>query len=288
MSQYQNQIKPIYFENGALPNLVVVGAMKCGTTSLHEYLSQHADIQMSEPKEVNYFAGANSNRSIEWYRSLFDANSPIRGESSQNYSKRHHPRFADAIPKMHQAIPGAKLVYLVRDPIERYKSHVSYNYYMVWNKQNDWARESDHFLKTGLYAYQLEKILEYYPSDQILIIDSDELRTRRVDTMNEIFQFLELPVIADEALFNFTSNNHGEVRTPIEIKASPIVRLTSKLAPTTTKRLLATPMMQSLFLKLGGEKRLSDDDEGRIRDEYARDVERLRVLTGKSFTSWSV
>jgi hypothetical protein len=67
----------------AKPNLVVIGGLKCGTTSLHHYLNLHPEIQMSRPKELNFFvAELNWPLGVEWYESHFRAGAAVRGESS--------------------------------------------------------------------------------------------------------------------------------------------------------------------------------------------------------------
>ena len=73
-----------------LPNLIIIGAMKCGTTSLHNYLSLHPEIYMSEKKEINYFSKNDIYlNGIDWYETFFNTNLKVVGESSQSYSKYH-------------------------------------------------------------------------------------------------------------------------------------------------------------------------------------------------------
>ena len=70
-----------------LPNLVVIGAQKCGTSGLHYQLSLHPEIWMSRPKELNFFIEErNWSRGQDWYRHCFDARAKVRGESSPNYT----------------------------------------------------------------------------------------------------------------------------------------------------------------------------------------------------------
>src|ERR687898_136777 len=72
---------------GALPNLVVLGAQKCGTSGLHFYLDLHPEIAMSMPKELNFFIEERGwPRGTDWYMQHFDPDAPIRGESSPNYT----------------------------------------------------------------------------------------------------------------------------------------------------------------------------------------------------------
>lgn len=118
-------------DGGALPNVVVIGAMKCGTTSLHHYLDLHPEIAMSRPKELNFFIGSEGAaapegpvdwrrgtwaRGVAWYASHFDAGAPVRGEVSPGYTSPAHPYVA---ARMAAVVPGARLVLAVRDPIRR-------------------------------------------------------------------------------------------------------------------------------------------------------------------------
>jgi hypothetical protein len=75
--------------DGALPNLIIIGGLKCGTTSLHHYLNLHPEIAMSRPKELNFFvAELNWPLGRDWYAGHFDAAVPVRGESSPHYTNR--------------------------------------------------------------------------------------------------------------------------------------------------------------------------------------------------------
>lgn len=99
------------------PNLVVIGAAKCGTTSLHRYLGRHPDIGMSHPKEPRHFVRADWEARLGEQR-LFDRmGSTIRGESSTDYTK--FPLWQDIPRRIHWVIPDAKLIYVVGDPVRR-------------------------------------------------------------------------------------------------------------------------------------------------------------------------
>src|SRR5687767_4299497 len=99
---------------GALPNLVVIGGLKCGTTSLHHYLNLHPEVEMSRPKELNFFvAELNWPLGPEWYASHFSGGTSVRGESSPHYTNR--PRFEGVAERMRSVLTDARLVYMVRD-----------------------------------------------------------------------------------------------------------------------------------------------------------------------------
>ena len=84
---------------GALPNLVVIGGLKCGTTSVHHYLNLHPEVEMSRPKELNFFVSElNWTLGQEWYASHFSGRASVRGESSPHYTNR--PRFDGVAERM--------------------------------------------------------------------------------------------------------------------------------------------------------------------------------------------
>ena len=112
----------------ALPNLLIIGAAKCGTTSLHFYLDQHPDVFMARPhdshwgqKEMRLFWRDDWRERLEWYEQHFDPSAPVRGEATPSYT--HYPFLPDVPRRIHSIIPEAKLIYIVRDPIDRIVAH---------------------------------------------------------------------------------------------------------------------------------------------------------------------
>jgi len=102
------------------PDFVVIGAMKCATSTLHEQLARQPGIWMSTPKEPNFFSDdAVWQRGLDWYRKLFSRapEGDLTGESSTHYTKL--PTHPDALPRLRRHLPGARLVYVMRDPVAR-------------------------------------------------------------------------------------------------------------------------------------------------------------------------
>ncbi len=111
---------------GALPNLVLIGGLKCGTTSLHHYLNLHPQVAMSRPKELNFFvAELNWDLGADWYASHFDPGADVRGETSPHYTNR--PRLEGVARRMRELLDDVRILYAVRDPIERLLSHYVHN-----------------------------------------------------------------------------------------------------------------------------------------------------------------
>lgn len=272
----------------ALPNLVIIGAMKCGTTSLNDYLALHPQIQMAAAKEINWFCGENSHQSLDWYRAQFDASFAVRGEASQNYSKAHYPLYQGAPQRMAALIPDAKLIYLVRDPIERYRSHVVENYVGETSETLTEIEDMGHVFQVGRYAFQLRFFLDHFPIEQVLVVDSDDLQQQRFATMNRIFAFLGLDGLNDPAIFDFKVNTNASKGIPTRLQSSLAYRAARKLAPFDLDGLLSRPAI-SRHMFPGLEKpSMSREEIDQLCERYAADVADLRALTGLSFSGWQV
>lgn len=123
----------------ALPDVVVIGAMKCATSAVHTYLDAHPEVCMSRPKELNFFTGSpvaphddpstwwrtgQWHRGVEWYAAQFDPDAAVRGESSPGYTSPNAPEVA---ARMASVVPDARLVYLVREPVDRAVSQYAHH-----------------------------------------------------------------------------------------------------------------------------------------------------------------
>jgi sulfotransferase family protein len=179
---------------GALPNLVVIGGLKCGTTSLHHYLNLHPVVEMSRPKELNFFvAELNWRLGTEWYASHFSSRAPVRGESSPHYTNR--PRFEGVAERMRSVLGDARLVYMVRDPIDRMLSHYLHNVgggYEDRALADAFADPQSAYVSRGLYAFQLQPYLEQFGPERIEIVTREELKRERLATMRRLFAFLDV------------------------------------------------------------------------------------------------
>lgn len=274
---------------GILPNLVVIGAMKCGTSSLHSYLRQHPQIFMSAEKELDFFIEDRQwRRGVDWYASQFRC-APVRGEASPNYSARD--RFPGVPERMHSLIPEAKLIYLVRDPVERVISHWVHIYSGHGETLPiDQAIRASSYIERSQYWRQLQAFLEYYAADQILVVDSDDLRHRRNETMRGIFEFLGVNPEFRSTMFRLERHRSSFLRKKN--------RLGERLAGTGlesqlerlpqpwrwgAKRLTSLPFSRAIArpcLDAPTREWLVD----RVRD----DVAQLRTFTGLSLKGWSV
>jgi hypothetical protein len=179
--------------NGALPNTIIIGAPKCGTTSLHNYLDAHPSISMSRLKETDFFLdeGGTWELGLDWYKSHFEPSAPVRGEGSTKYACLPHSE--GVAPRMKQTVPDAKLIYLVRDPFNRIASHYMHARAAgAENRPFDQAARDrgSRYLAASLYATQLEAFLEYFDRECVLVESQERLLADRGAALARIFGFL--------------------------------------------------------------------------------------------------
>jgi len=284
----------VNYARPVLPNLIVIGAAKCGTTSLHEYLDQHPAISMSREKELYFFVEEkNLGKGLAWYESQFDASAPIRGESSPGYSA--FPLYRGVPERMAETIPDAKLVYLVRDPIERIVSHYTHRR-VNWPDMAPLAETlgpgafRDWLVKPSHYWLQLEQYLQCFAAEQILVVDSDELRDRRRETLRRIFEFVGVDPSFRSSKFEL-SHNAATGRTRLSTSGrvlSSVLDRTLGGHRAQALRARAPRTLKSAFVTELEPPVLPSALRDELERELSGEVERLRAHTGLAFAGWSV
>jgi hypothetical protein len=265
-----------------LPTFVIIGAMKAGTTSLHRYLDAHPQIFMARPKELDFFVeGRNWERGVDWYREHFDPVVPVRGESSPNYTA--DPYLPGVAERMAGVVPDAKLIFMVRDPVERVRANWIHTYS---NRVEDRPlREAvldpnAEYLARSRYHHQLSRFLEHYPMERILVLEQEELLEERRETLVRVWRFLEVRDTVWREAFNIKRLESGERR-----RKTRLGRYVSGRVPHSTWRRLrshrpfSTPFVQS---------EMDDELRAELADRLRDDAERFRALVGRPFESWSV
>ncbi|MEM6844002.1 MAG: sulfotransferase domain-containing protein [Bacteroidota bacterium] len=277
------------------PNLIVIGAMKSGTTSLHRYLSLHPAIHMSEKKELDFFVhSVNFSRGTDWYLKHFDPSKPITGETSPSYSKTH---VCPEVPEnIYQFNPDVKLIYMVRDPIQRLVSH-----FYEAQEQGRATKTIDDFLlnyrednrvASSRYFMQLQAYLKYFPLQQIKVICAEELKKERLRVMNEIFAFLEVEPMHNPEVFSFKANTVNDKYRRSEV--GKILRqinkrvLSTMFSEESRERIRNTPLVKKLIERPIQTSAISPLLVAELKEYFREDVEALRELTGQSFAEWSV
>lgn len=178
------------------PNLFIIGAMKSGTTSLHNYLGAHPAVFMCEPKEPGYFVQELTlSRGRDWYLSLFAAarEQTILGESSTHYAKL--PVYRGVAERIAAFNEEARFIYVMRDPIKRVISHYWHNVRnLKWEAERrdilTAVKRDVQYLAFSDYAMQLEPYLRLFGRERIHIMTFETLTAQPRAAVQAIFRWL--------------------------------------------------------------------------------------------------
>ena len=221
-----------------MPDFLIIGAQKSGTTSALHYLSQHPQIQVAPQKEVHYFDLYYS-QGLSWYQRQFPESDPetLTGEASPYYIL--HP---DVPRRVAADFPQIKLIALLRNPVERAISH----YYHAIKEgletlpleqalaqeptrlageaqklednphYHSYAYQHHSYLTRGYYLQQLQRWWAYFPKPQLLILHSNDLYHQPQTTLNRILDFLNLPQLTLTEFPSLNSGNYSHVSQSIQ------------------------------------------------------------------------
>lgn len=284
--------------NKTLPNLVVIGAMKCGTTSLHDYLACHPDIFMSKKKELDFFIRKDfSEDDIESYKNNFDSRYLVNGESSQNYTKVH--QYGDIVSgRIINTIPNARIIYIIRDPISRIVSHYHEALeggYAPTEGLNESIRSQlheHHYVLTSKYNLQILPFVREFGMEKIEIFCLEDLIVNRVATMNRLFKFLGIAEVAEDLNFDFVSNSVNDKRhwngLSKIIYSDKLTKLRRSLPQFLSLHLRSSRLIRQILTKPIKKVSLDDSTTDVIRELLSSDISKLRALTGSTYDKWSL
>ncbi len=222
----------------ALPTFLVIGAAKAATTSLFEYVRTHPAVYMPERKELSFFvAELNWRRGLEWYSAQLAAGgcAAAVGEASPTYA--WWPSFSGVPQRMSAVVPDVRLIYLVRHPLERMRS--MYLHAVALGRERRSASraflETPDYLECSRYATQLERYLDHFDRDRLLVLLAEDLRRDRGATLRRVFEFIGVdsrwrpPNIEEEAYE--TRERFGAAAPLVDLPQSLEDRLTEALRP---------------------------------------------------------
>ena len=270
-----------------LPTFLVIGAMKAGTTSLYAYLREHPQIFLPEVKELDFFiAERNWPRGVDWYASNFAAASGAHaiGEVSPNYTKRH--MFGGVPERIHELIPDVRLVYVVRDPVARMRSHYLHAVAESGLRMpiGEALLEHDHLALCSSYAHQLDPYLNHFPRERLLILTAEGLRDRRRAELERVFRFLGVDPDFEPPELERELHRTSEKRVPrAAARRWPEIATLAERAPGPAGGLARRAVSRELG---PDEASVPPDVEAELRRRLAPDLERLRQIAGDDLAAW--
>ena len=292
------------------PNFFIVGAAKCGTTSLYHYLSQHPDVYMSPNKEPHWFSripdvpgrGSHPVASEEEYLRLF------KGRTSESAVGEASPSYLwdkSAPHRIFDAVPQARIIAILRNPVER-----AYSHYMMdvrADKQElsfakalerDLRAEvkgwgvSDQYIDLGLYAAQVQRYLETFGSARVKVFLYEELVGDPKALLRSAFGFLDVePGYAEEIRTDVQYNKYSVPRNRLAKKVLGSRLFRSQLSRALRARMISNDQIraqlrQSLLFREGAKSTMDADSRQLLMDLYRPDIRRLQDLLDRDLSNW--
>ena len=289
-----------------LPNLFIPGAAKSGTSTLHDYLSRHPDIDMSVTKEPNYFW--RPDKRLEHYANIFaHPERRYRGESSTNYMVR-----PDVVTRIRETVSDPRFIFIFRNPVDRAWSH-------YWWVKGEYGQESrgfrgafqndfDHppqfsgylpntaggYYHWGCYASWLGRYLDAFGAKRVLVLVFEDFVKEPARQLDTVYDFLGVRRI--EHVDTIRSNTGRLMRVPkimwLYARATRAVgaAVHDVLPGVMYSRLVRlnqrfTGMLHTAMACKQSNK-LTDSDRVWVASYYEGEVARLREMTGLAFAEW--
>ncbi len=288
------------------PNLFVIGAMKSGTTYLSKLLGAHPAIFMCAPEEPSYFVDPRQLRTLwpeawdlgiwraeENYLRLFGpaGDAVWLAEASTNYSKR--PLVSGVAERLHRFNPDARLIYLLRDPVQRSISHYWHmvRYHAERRPMLEALRDEPHYLDVSNYAMQLAPYLERFGAHRILILTFEELTRAPAAAMRRICAWLGLRDVPAMLPGAYAAENV----TPDELCMARWGWILRQVRQSRSGRLLRSCLPGALRARAMGlvtrpvDRRTVDATAATafLRAMQAGQAEALAQMAGRAFPEWT-
>lgn len=253
-----------------LPDFVIIGAMKCGTSTLAAQLGAQDGVFMSTPKEPNFFSDDDVfAKGLDWYENLFaeSAAGDLKGEASTHYTKLPtHPRAAE---RLYADLPRAKLIYITRDPLERLISHYLHEWSMgaISTDIETALDQYPELIDYGCYERQIAPWRTLFGEDRILRLALEDMQAKPQAVLDRVAAFLDRP-----GAFVWQEERARENVSSERIRKFPLYDLLVESAPASALRRSLIPQSFRDVVK----SRLRRRDRPELTTEVrARIAERL-------------
>ena len=295
-----------------LPSFLVVGAGRSGTTSLHHYLRQHPEIYIPGVKSPSHFychglppSGDDDHNRVTHdyfvpdptnYESLFDG---VDGEKAIGEVSPAYLASMRAIRKIADTLPKAKIVIILRNPVERFYSRYVGRHRdglepldtveALLNEERKQPLVRDEavgtYLSAGFCSHFIEAYQTRFPAGQLLLTFFDDLKADGPAYMQQLFEFLEVSPAFKPDMSNRLNKSGGTIRNPL-LRA---IWTKSAMARVTVRPYLPRGLRDSFFRRITREvvaQPLNRSIHVELVEIYRHEIEKLQMLTGRDLTHW--
>lgn len=291
-----------------LPNFLIIGAAKGGTTSLYDYFKQHPEIYMTPVKEPRFFALENEKLSFQnpdqainqtsvtklsEYLKLFEG---VSGEVAIGEASPLYMYSPKAVERIAHYIPNAKLIAILRNPVDRayscYKHLIAldpYSFEDALKAENDRIRKNWahlwHYRQGGYYYAQLQRYFEKFDREQVRVYLFDDLKSNPLSITRDAFTFLNVDpsFVPDLSHKNVSNNPKIKVLQNVVNGKSRIRAFSKKIFPKKLRTDIAS------YLRGWNSKEfplIADDVRQQLINDYRSDILKLEQLIDHDLSHW--
>jgi len=288
-----------------LPNFLIIGAPKAGTTSLYRYLEQHPQVYVSSLKEPHFFSFGEMDpadpaafippraiRTARAYDRLFNG---VRGETAVGEASTTYLASRRAADRIAQRLPGARLIAVLRQPAERaYSSYLMHRQlfgeeaptFEAALEKEQYAidrgiRPRLRYRSTGYYYQHLSYYYGLFPKEQVRVLLHEDLRDRPLETLKEIFGFLQV----DDAFVPDVSLKYNVSGIPRNSAVTWLLRAVHPLRPHLVS-LLPARMVSGVGQALLKTPRLEPETRATLCAHFRDEILKLQELVHRDLSHW--
>jgi Sulfotransferase domain len=278
---------------GALPNFLIVGAMRSGTTWLARCLAEHPSVFMTPGKEIHFFDQRHE-LGLDWYRAKFH---PAEGEIAVGEATPAYMYDPDAVDRIADSLPDVRLLVVLRNPVERAYSHYCWNTTRVEEplsfedaldaeaarlRRDRDSRMRYSYVDRGRYALQLRRILGRFPRTSLEVVLLDDLQHDAGLRFDRTCDFLGVRTGIRPPSLGATVNAHHGFRS------RRLHRLTRSVPQRGPGKAVHTWLWKVNRRAARPNPPMADAIRRRLRDEFRDDVAELGRMLGRDLSTWAM
>lgn len=277
------------------PDFLIIGAMKCATSSVATYLEAHPNIDMVSEREPRYFSNdANYAKGADWYSAFFAdfSGDRLRGEGSNDYAAGG--RFPDCAPRIAQDLPDVKLIYMVRHPVKRIISawtqyRADSADFVPATLDEAIVARADYLIDQSLYWDNLQRYRTHFDDSQIFVGFMEDLSRDPLAFWEALCRFLGLAPApqADLIHANPAQKKRLPSRTYSALNRNMAVRAGKTLLPTGVKRYMRKRLFTRSVEEALSDARFSSKVQTQLEAQLRPDALALLAHCNKPVDFWT-
>lgn len=281
-----------------LPDFLLIGAAKSGTTTLYDHLATHDQVRMASLKSPCYFSDDSQYaKGQSWYASLFEGAESDRKCGEVSTSCTLWPKHPGVPERIHRANPDVRLIYIMRDPVKRAESLYKYRMRRAVTAtfEEDLEAKWADYVDAGLYTQQIEQYLKVFPRESLLLLLFDDLKADPKGVLDQVQSFIGVEARdltqSDIGAANVGTERRLRQRTTRRLRRIPGVAAALDAAPASWRKAAfntfqRTPLARRI-VKASEPPPMKEETRQRLIEIFREPNQRLAEMLGRDLSHWT-